>query len=295
VIDRKRLYTIEGRGRESPTFSPDGKRLAVYGPKLFILDARSGAIQLEIEVNDFVGDIRFSHDGGKIAVATDSGIRIFSTRSGAELVSIRVPLDGSGGIDFSPDDSRIVAVAGRTLGDDNFVAVFSATTGEKLVGMQRTGGILYSPTFSLDGTMVAGAGSVVALWDARTGKLKARRDVGHFIDGTEFLPDGKGLLLYPGEGHQPHGRRRGGQFAPMRWELRRELLTGDALISEVCGSLLKGSLSRFTQDELMRAPMLDARLDQDACKPASGWRRFSLTLGAGLARLFRFKGTNIEA
>src|SRR5208282_6197979 len=101
--------------------SPDGRRLAAgvddsAGDKaekqsLTIVDLSNGAIRRVGAFEDPVERIAFSADGRRVAVGLggDSGLRVFDSASGAELLADRDYGDSVYGLGFAPDGALVAS------------------------------------------------------------------------------------------------------------------------------------------------------------------------------------------
>jgi WD40 repeat protein/DNA-binding SARP family transcriptional activator len=102
------------------------------------------------------------------------------------------------GVVFSADSSMLA-----TTGDDGDLRVWDTTTGEERWGYAGRKGVVWIPSFSPDGSMVAAPfedEDVVRIWDLATGELVQKiggEDIGFT---TAFSPDG-GRMAYATWGH----------------------------------------------------------------------------------------------
>ena len=106
----------------SASFSPDGTRIVTaswHTARLW-----DAATAKEIVVlrghDDYVNSVSFSHDGNRIATASnDKTVRIWDTKTGREIAVLRGHQDVASFAAFSPDGTRIV-----TASEDNTVRVW---------------------------------------------------------------------------------------------------------------------------------------------------------------------------
>lgn len=103
---------------------------------------------------------------------------------------------------FSADGSMVATAA-----DDGFLRVWDAPTGAAIteVGSPRGEDLVWGPSFSPDGALVAGswaAESVIRVVEVATGTV-VREITGHRAFSTDFSPDGTQLLLGRMAGVQP--------------------------------------------------------------------------------------------
>src|SRR5262249_44865763 len=110
---------------------------------------------------------------------------------------IKEPDGPLGGVTFSPDGSRLAAIATRGLGEDR-IKVWDSHTGKELFAFRRVSGFTDELVFSPDGSRIATrSGSYakpgeVTVWDIATAKLRATFK-GHSgsILSLAFSPDGR--------------------------------------------------------------------------------------------------------
>ena len=142
------------------------------------------------------GNVAFSPDGTRLAVASSIGIWIYDVRPGKEK-ELDLIIGHTGEVTalaFSPDGATIASANW-----DGTLYLWNAVTGEQLFTLEGHKGGVRSIAFSPDGKTVA-SGSwdtkepVVRLWDTQTGKNKTTFK-GHTRDITSvaFSPDGNTL------------------------------------------------------------------------------------------------------
>ena len=183
-------FSVPGAGLR-PTFSPDGRLLAVSSSwhPVQLWDAVKGTLVREWEQK---GIASFSPDGRRLAVGGSQAISICEVPSGRPVHQF--PSQG-GRVCFSPD-GRLLAVSGKQAVD-----LRSAESGD-LVGRLPNGPgdqvDLYFPelgpelAFSPDGKLLVSATSPPRLWE-----VAARRQLttlgGHagIVPGVAFSPDGR--------------------------------------------------------------------------------------------------------
>jgi WD40 repeat protein/serine/threonine protein kinase len=185
----------EGRRRMAYlAFSPDGKRIAYGGaddipPNVWDSETGEGVAIPK----DLIGPIAFSPDGKHIACGhQDKTVRIWSSTSGREVLSLSGHEARVVAVAFSPDGKRIAS------GDRNGITkVWDAGTGVERVTLDGHRGYVGSLTFSPDGGRIASASFdlTTRIWDASTGKeLMTLRGLGDIITGVRFSPDGKRIV-----------------------------------------------------------------------------------------------------
>ena len=133
------------------------------------------------------GDIAYSPDGARLAVASSIGIWLYDTATHQEVALLKGHTDDVISVAFSPDGSTL---AGGS--EDWTVRLWDAVMGqEKATLTGHTGGV-NSVAFSPDGsTLASGSWRQVRLWDAVTGQEKATltRHAGS-VYSVAFSPDG---------------------------------------------------------------------------------------------------------
>ena len=144
------------------------------------------------------GNLAYSPDGTRLAVASTVGIWLYDANSGVELSLLTGHKGSVFSIVFSPD--------GKTLasGDQgNAVHLWDAETGQHkmtLTGDTRISTTVWSMSFSPDSTTLAatqagvGSGSKIYLWDTNTGEHRQTL-TGHtdHVNSISFSPDGTTL------------------------------------------------------------------------------------------------------
>lgn len=146
-------------------WSPDGRRLASIGSSgtIKVWDAATGELLWEVTgLNNEVHEIRFSHDGKRIATSHRKAIMIWDATSGAKLGSFEQIRENFVSFDWSPDDSRIVSDSNSSVAVWD---VANARVAIRLDAPTRLSTVRWSP----DGMKVIAAGHTIIVYDASRG------------------------------------------------------------------------------------------------------------------------------
>ena len=137
------------------------------------------------------GDIAYSPDSTRLAVASSIGIWLYDTATHQEVALLTGHTDDVISVAFSPDGSALASGSW-----DETVRLWDAVTGQEKATLTGhaglTGAGVMSVAFSPDGdTLASGGFRQVRLWDAKTGQPKAtlRRHTG-YVYSVAFSPDG---------------------------------------------------------------------------------------------------------
>ena len=138
----------------------------------------------------WIGDIAYSPDGTRLAVAGSIGIWLYDTATHQEIALLTGHTDWVRSVSFSPD--------GRTLASGSYqeIRLWDGVTGSHLRTLTGHTHWVWSVSFSPDGRTLASGSydDTIRLWDGVTGS-HLRTLTGH-TDGVEsvsFSPDGRTL------------------------------------------------------------------------------------------------------
>ena len=137
------------------------------------------------------GNITYSPDGTRLAMASSIGIWIYDAHTGEELALLTGHTEDVSGVLFSPDGSTL---ASWSL--DYTVRLWDVNTGEHLHTLTGYTGYVISVSFSPDGATLASGSwnGMVLLWDTNTGApLRTLTGHGLIVTSVSFSPDGSTL------------------------------------------------------------------------------------------------------
>jgi WD40 repeat protein len=209
AADGKDLLTLKGHSAPvtSVVFSLDGKRLATgsWDETARVWDADKGSEMQRLRGHkQVVSSVAFSPDGKRLATGSaddgDNKVKLWDVASanGRELLTLRGHMGGVDGVTFSRDSKRIV-----TSGDDRFVKVWDAGTGQLLQTMSGHLNRVESVAFSPDGLRLATASwdKTAKIWDVASGKeLRSLGGHTNSVWVVTFSPDGKRLATASADG-----------------------------------------------------------------------------------------------
>ncbi|MEP6568774.1 MAG: caspase family protein [Acidobacteriota bacterium] len=177
------------------SFTSDG-RLLVSGIidkqlKLWDLTAKTKERNLGRTTSEFP-IVKFSRDGGQLALVEGYTVRRWETATGQELPALKVPnggllsLQAAAFFGFSDDGKRVA-----TGGFDTPTVIWDLETGKQVLKLNGRTNMAYKVSFSTDGTQLASGGRT--RWDLRAGR--GLRITTTPADSMMTLPSPDGRLL----------------------------------------------------------------------------------------------------
>jgi WD40 repeat protein len=178
-------------------FSPTGKVLACGSHGLVTLwDLRLGQMTRSLEVSGAVHAVRFSPDGGLIAVgggepAVRGEVRLFRTADGEPAGTLTGHEDVVAAIDFDRDGKRLVSA-----GFDRGVRLWDVESKTCLRTVPGHADIVEAVGFAPDGSWIASAGKdrTVRVIDAESGKVRLSLAAVDELHGLVVSPDGRWIV-----------------------------------------------------------------------------------------------------
>jgi WD40 repeat protein len=186
------LLTLRGHMSElsSASFSPDGVRIvtASRDQTARIWDARIGTEPYSYPAQAIAVTGAFSPDDSRVVLGSWDGVRVWDTRSGINLLTLRLRTGAPLAASFGPEGSRIVIASFDGTG-----RVWDSRSGSELLTLRGHTGPLTAASFSPDGNRIVSASRdhTARVWEARSGTELLRLS-GHENDVTaaSFSPDG---------------------------------------------------------------------------------------------------------
>ncbi len=150
------------------------------------ISLREGA-KARLRKGQIIGNVAYSPNGSKLAVAGSTGVWIYDAQTGEELDLLSGHTRAVRSVSFSPDGSTIASGS-----YDTTIRLWNVTDGTHIRTLSGHTGLVYSVSFSPDGsTIVSGSRQEIRLWQADTGR-HIRTLSGHTwnVYSVSFSPDG---------------------------------------------------------------------------------------------------------
>ncbi|HEX6401095.1 MAG TPA: WD40 repeat domain-containing protein, partial [Actinomycetota bacterium] len=152
----------------SPSFSPDGGRIAASGcPYLgswqtVIWDVTTGNPLAKVRDERGSSGVMFSPDGERLAGRTDGGAAVWDAWTGLPLLTVSGHSGDVIGVAFSRDGTRLA-----TGSKDGTARVWDAASGRELVRLSGHGGLVALVDFDPSGTrlLTGGGDGTARVWD----------------------------------------------------------------------------------------------------------------------------------
>ena len=136
-----------------------------------------------------IGEITYSPDGTRLAVASSIGIQLYDTQTGEALALFTEHTSAFGSVAFSPLDGTILAA-----GSDGSIYLWDVGTGQHLQTLEGHTDWVSSVAFSPDGTLLVSGSKdkTIRIWDVKTGKhLGIYGEHKEWVHSVAFSPNGK--------------------------------------------------------------------------------------------------------
>ena len=136
-----------------------------------------------------IGEIAYSPDGTRLAVASGIGIWIYDAETDKELDLLTGHTFGVWSVAFSSNGNLLASGS-----EDNTICLWDAHTGRLLHTLTGHARTIRSVAFSPDGnTLVSGSeDDTIRLWDAHTGRhIRTLTEHTDGVESVAFSPDGQ--------------------------------------------------------------------------------------------------------
>jgi len=130
-------------------------------------------------------------DGSKVASSSwDKTVKIWSTLTGEQIMTIKGHLAGVNSVDWSPDNTKIASAS-----DDMTAKIWNALTGELIMTLEGHSNFVRSVVWSPDCTKLASTSKKeVFIWDAATGAKSMQFDEhSDWVESAAWNRDGTRL------------------------------------------------------------------------------------------------------
>jgi WD40 repeat protein len=158
----------------------------------------SGLVHLLAEQNDWVYEVAWSPDGGRIVGVGDQRPTIWNAETGARIRSLTSHTAPLYSVDWSPDGSRVV-----TGSADNYAKLWDPNSGALIASLAGHFDLVVHVRFSPTGSRIATASldGTVKIWNTSNGSLVTTL-TGHDGGATvvEWSPDGTRVVTASGDG-----------------------------------------------------------------------------------------------
>lgn len=189
-------FALSGHIPNGIAWSPDGANFArlELGEPAFIVDSASGKTVMTLpDVGTAYNGVSWSPDGTLITTGHTNGtLRIWDAITGTNLHTMQVYEDQVWEPSWSHDSRQLSAT-----GLDGRVHIFDVETGKRLKSLGNPGyGIMLNAVWSPDDSMIAAGNmeGLIIIWDAQTWEEVYRIDVGEWLMGIDWSPDGKQIV-----------------------------------------------------------------------------------------------------
>ena len=172
-------------------FSPDGQRLAVAsGIGVWLYDVATSRELALLTEHTGVNAVAFSPDGTTIASGSNT-VKLWDVATGENIATLEGHTRGVNAVAFSPNGRTLASAAG--YGDETII-LWDVSTHMNIATLEGHTSSISSVAFSPDGTTIA-SGSIdntVKLWDVSTSaNIATLEEHGYRVNSVVFSPDGK--------------------------------------------------------------------------------------------------------